>query len=137
MNANKKSDVYLKDFDNLIKFKKTFDAKFNDTLAVNTESLQESEGEQFRLPELKLVDLNAVLDKWIEDKFKQMERPILTDRLVNLYIALKEGENADDLTNEEKERRAVEYNQKNRKYNLLAFAAFTMGLTAYSLNIDA
>ena len=137
MNANKKSDVYLKDFDNLIKFKKTFDAKFNDTLAVNTESLQESEGEQFRLPELKLVDLNAVLDKWIEDKFKQMERPVLTDRLVNLYIALKEGENADDLTNEEKERRAVEYNQKNRKYNLLAFAAFTMGLTAYSLNIDA
>ena len=99
--------------------------------------MQESEGEQFRLPELKLVDLNAVLDKWIEDKFKQMERPVLTDRLVNLYIALKEGENADDLTNEEKERRAVEYNQKNRKYNLLAFAAFTMGLTAYSLNIDA
>ena len=45
VNANKKSDVYLKDFDNLIKFKKTFDAKFNDTLAVNTESLKESEGE--------------------------------------------------------------------------------------------
>ena len=102
MNADKKSDVYLKDFDNLVKFKKTFDAKFNETLAVNTESLAESEGEQFRLPELKLVDLDAVLNKWIEEKFKQMERPILTDRLVNLYITLKEGENPDDLTNEEK-----------------------------------
>ena len=39
VNANKKSDKYLKDFDDLIKFKKTFDAKFNDTLAVNTEGL--------------------------------------------------------------------------------------------------
>ena len=47
VNANKKSDVYLKDFDDLIKFKKTFDANFNDTLAVNTEGLQEREGKQF------------------------------------------------------------------------------------------
>ena len=30
-------------FENLVKFKKTFDAKFNEKLAVNTESLQEIE----------------------------------------------------------------------------------------------
>ena len=78
-----------------------------------------------------------MLDKWVEEKFKQMERPMLTDRLVNLYISLKEGEDPDDLTNEEKEHRAVEYNQKNKKYNMLAFATITLGLTAYCASIDA
>ena len=46
VNTNKKADIYLKQFENLMKFKKTFDAKFNDKLAVNTESLQEIENKE-------------------------------------------------------------------------------------------
>ena len=71
-----KSDVYLKQFENLVKFKKTFDAKFNDRLAVNTESLQEIENKErdkeINLPQLRLVDVDTVLDKWTDETFKQM-----------------------------------------------------------------
>ena len=76
VNANMKSDVYLKQFENLVKFKKTFDAKFNDRLAVNTESLQEIENKErdkeINLPQLRLVDVDTVLDKWTDETFKQM-----------------------------------------------------------------
>ena len=76
MNVNMKSDVYLKQFENLVKFKKTFDAKFNDRLAVNTESLQEIENKEqdkeINLPQLRLVDVDTVLDKWTDETFKQM-----------------------------------------------------------------
>ena len=38
-NTNKLTDAYLKGFDNLIEFKKNFDARINQSLAVNAESL--------------------------------------------------------------------------------------------------
>ena len=55
-----------------------------------------------------------------------------------MYIdPLAEGEKVEDLTNEEIERRAVIYNQKTRTRNIILFAAVTLGLTTYSLKLDA